>query len=233
LLLAELDRQRRKFRKKALRGIKSLDASRVRRLAGKIERDLSGQAAAGTDEAAIRRLLLRRLIGLYRTVILLRKDIDPANVETIHRVRIAFKKLRYTIEPVRELLAEFKPAAMRDMKSLQEALGSLQDTDVYLKWLDQWMRKQPEVVRPLALFRHCLLCQRPKHIRASIEWLDRLPADWQGGPLVFAPEPSARNRNGSASPSLAGTNTNPNLPARSEAPAPRPARRSPRKSRKR
>ncbi len=229
LFLAELDRQRRRFRKKALRGIKSLDASRARHLAGKMERDLSGEAVAGIDGTAIRRLLLRRLVGLYRKVILLRKDIDPGNVETIHRARIAFKKLRYTIEPVRELLSEFNAAAMRNMKSLQEALGSLQDTDVYLKWLDKWTRKQPQVARQIALFRHCLLCQRPQHIRTSIEWLDRLPADWQGGPLVFAPEPSSRNRNGFAGPAAQTKSDATPRPARSEA----PTRKSPRKARAR
>jgi hypothetical protein len=134
---------------------------------------------------------------LYRNVIALRKEIDPGNVETIHRLRVAFKKFRYTIEPLRGFMTEFPPESMRDIKSLQEALGSLQDTDVYLRWLDKLIRKQPEMVRPLAFFRHWLLCLRPQHIRSSIHWIDQLPSDWQGGPFQFTSEQgSKRERNG-------------------------------------
>jgi CHAD domain-containing protein len=196
LIRLELAKQRRRYRKKAVRGIKSLEVQRARDLSEKME-ELLYHERAMAEEAAIRQGLLKRLTGLYRTVIELRRDIDPGNVETIHRVRVAFKKFRYTIEPVRGLLKEFSSASMQDIKSLQEALGSLQDTDVYLRWLDKWIRKRPAMIRPLALFRHWLLCLRPHQIRESIDWLDRLPADWQGGPFLFASQGSKRSRNGS------------------------------------
>jgi len=184
-----------------------LELARTKELTRQMERDLSGAAVengkrnrrgiALRDDAALRRLFLKRLTGLYRKVIGLRKEIDPGNVETIHRLRVAFKKFRYTIEPLRGFMTEFPPEAMRDIKSLQEALGGLQDTDVYLRWLDKLIRHQPEMVRPLALFRHWLLCLRPQQIRASIHWIDQLPSYWQSGPFQFtSQEGSKRERNG-------------------------------------
>ncbi|HKX63086.1 MAG TPA: CHAD domain-containing protein [Verrucomicrobiae bacterium] len=207
LIRRELAKQRHRYRKKAMRGIKALELARTKELTRQMERDLGGTAVengrrdgrriALRDDAALRRLFLKRLTGLYRKVIGLRKEIDPGNVETIHRLRIAFKKFRYTVEPLRGFMTEFPPESMRDIKSLQEALGGLQDTDVYLRWLDKVIRHQPEMVRPLAFFRHWLLCLRPQQIRASIHWIDQLPAYWQGGPFQFTSgEGSKRERNG-------------------------------------
>jgi CHAD domain-containing protein len=214
LIRLELAKHRRRHRKKALRGIKSLEVERAKDLATKMEEYLCRDSPANGSEIAIRLGLVKRLTALYRAVIELRQDIDPGNVETIHRVRIAFKKFRYTLEPVRGLLKEFSFASMRDIKSMQEALGRLQDTDVYLQWLDKWIRKRPAMMRPLALFRHWLLCLRPRQIRESIDWLDRLPAHWQGGPFLFAPENPKGSRNGAAA-----------KPGRSGPRSPRPASR--------
>ena len=196
LIQLELARQRRRHRKKVMRGIKALEVDRAKELAAKMAQHLDRKESGSGDEAAIRRVLLKRLTALYRTVIGLRKDVDPGNVETIHRVRVAFKKFRYTVEPVRGILREFSSASMRDIKLLQEALGNLQDTDVYLRWLDRWIHKRPAMARPLALFRHWLLCLRPRQIREAIHWLDRLPAEWQGGPFLFAAMDPKRSRNG-------------------------------------
>jgi len=207
LIRSELAKQRHRYQKKAVRGIKALELARTKELTRQMERDLCGTAVengkqkrrgiALRDDAALRRLFLKRLTGLYRKVIGVRKEIDPGNVETIHRLRVAFKKFRYTVEPLRGFMTEFPPESMRDIKSLQEALGGLQDTDVYLRWLDKLIRHRPEMVRPLALFRHWLLCLRPQQIRASIHWIDQLPPHWQGGPFQFTSEEgSKRERNG-------------------------------------
>jgi CHAD domain-containing protein len=216
LVRAELASQRRRHRKKAMRGIEDLKVNRAKALVAKMGKDLQRARFADVDTAALRRILIKRLAELYRTVIKLRRDIDPADVETIHRVRIAFKKLRYTIEPVRGFLTEFPADSMRDIKSLQEALGSLQDTDVFLGWLDKWIRKQPEIVRPLALFRHWLLCLRPQQIRLAVEWIDRLPPEWHAGRFEFLSDPSKQARN-SASRTVANS-TNEATRARSSAP---------------
>jgi len=200
LIRSELSERRRHHRRKAIEGLDALSDARTRRLAGKIERWLRRYDNPVDDQRRIRRVLAVRLTAGYKKVIGLRATVDPGDVETIHRVRIAFKKFRYTIEPVRGLLTDFPAETMRDFKSLQDALGSLQDTDVFLQRLDKWIRKQPELARPLALFRHWLLCLRPQQIHTAIEWMDRLPAEWQGGSLHFMPGKPNASSNGAPRP---------------------------------
>ncbi len=49
-----------------------------------------------------------------------------------HRLRIAAKRLRYTLELFREFLPEQANDAIKDLKGLQDALGLLHDCDVLL-----------------------------------------------------------------------------------------------------
>jgi len=68
-------------------------------------------------------------------------------VEDAHRARIAAKRLRYVLEHAAGQVAAATPVIER-LKSLQDELGDLHDTQVFIAELDGAARKAPAVARP-------------------------------------------------------------------------------------
>jgi CHAD domain-containing protein len=68
----------------------------------------------------------------------LRKALDDAGVlfdsERLHQVRIALKRLRYALELAGELRVASTAAAVRDLKKVQDILGTLHDHDVLMEY---------------------------------------------------------------------------------------------------
>lgn len=55
---------------------------------------------------------------------------DPAEVEALHDMRIAAKRLRYVIEVTRDLFGPYANEARKRVKKLQDVLGEIHDCDV-------------------------------------------------------------------------------------------------------
>ncbi len=67
---------------------------------------------------------------------------DPAEDEDLHNMRIAAKRLRYTLEMFRPALTDDGPALIDTVKELQERIGAIHDADV----LDAIVRQRLAVV---------------------------------------------------------------------------------------
>lgn len=85
-----------------------------------------GDPVAAADDA------FARVIRRYR-------DVDPALPASIHRVRVAFKNFRYTIEIIHGLLPDFPRANLKAMDGYQTGLGRVQDAEVILQALDTFV----------------------------------------------------------------------------------------------
>jgi CHAD domain-containing protein len=81
----------------------------------------------------------------------LRKALDEAGVlfdsERLHQVRIALKRLRYAMELAGELRVAPTGAAVRDLKAVQDTLGTLHDHDVLMEYTAS-AAAQPGLTRP-------------------------------------------------------------------------------------
>lgn len=75
------------------------------------------------------------LDGAFRRVVILRRQIKRAEPATIHRMRVVFKRFRYTAEFLQPFLSYFTPERLARMKSFQGAAGDIQDTTVLLNRL--------------------------------------------------------------------------------------------------
>jgi CHAD domain-containing protein len=58
------------------------------------------------------------------------KVFDPGEVEALHDMRIAAKRLRYVLEVTGELFGPYADEARKRAKDLQELLGDIHDCDV-------------------------------------------------------------------------------------------------------
>ena len=73
----------------------------------------------------------------YRRVIVLRRQIRRDNPVTIHRMRVAFKRFRYTAELLQPFLPHFTPQRLERMKDFQAAAGNIQDVAVLLARIEK------------------------------------------------------------------------------------------------
>lgn len=91
---------------------------KVQTLAGELsEETLSLQMITAADES------FARVIQAYTAM-------DSENVASIHKLRIAFKRFRYTVEVVRPLLPNFPPENFERMHDYQSRMGDIQDMEV-------------------------------------------------------------------------------------------------------
>ena len=67
--------------------------------------------------------------GFTRAVALLRV-VTPGDVETIHRLRIAFKKFRYLVEVLQPALPFVTEELLKLMNTYQDRMGAIQDNEV-------------------------------------------------------------------------------------------------------
>jgi CHAD domain-containing protein len=79
-------------------------------------------------------------VRAYETIL------EGASIEQFHALRIEFKRLRYTLEYLREVLGEGADEVIEDVKKVQDHLGDLNDADVACAilndFLQRWERNQ-------------------------------------------------------------------------------------------
>jgi inorganic triphosphatase YgiF len=60
---------------------------------------------------------------------------DPFEVKALHDLRIAAKRLRYTLELFEDVLPEASKSAVKELEQIQDELGALHDSDVIIALL--------------------------------------------------------------------------------------------------
>jgi CHAD domain-containing protein len=81
-------------------------------------------------EQAARVALSGALAATFMRAVGLRKRIAPAEPESIHALRVAFKKFRYTVEVLAPLLPGFGKKEFKAMNAYQTQMGEIQDLEV-------------------------------------------------------------------------------------------------------
>ena len=74
---------------------------------------------------------------------------DPANVRELHDLRIAAKRLRYTLEVLGTVLGPAAGVVEDEARALQDLLGEVHDCDVLPRaWRPSWRNWPPRMRRP-------------------------------------------------------------------------------------
>ncbi len=90
---------------------------------------LNAQAPAGVNARTIARTRLEEMYSWEAYV-----D-NPYRVRELHNLRIAAKRLRYTLEIFQEVLPEAIASIIKEVEQIQEELGALHDSDVLIALL--------------------------------------------------------------------------------------------------
>ena len=87
---------------------------------------------------AVQRTLRLRWAEFLRT----RKGFKPSDAETLHRMRIALKKLRYTVEASLPVPGDSAKEDAERMHALQQLLGDSRDLELLHARLEKWASKR-------------------------------------------------------------------------------------------
>ena len=68
---------------------------------------------------------------------------DPQRSDELHDLRIASKRLRYTLEIFADVLPEESSSVIEEVTQIQEELGALHDSDVMVALLSLCLEQQP------------------------------------------------------------------------------------------
>src|SRR5438034_1443222 len=90
---------------------------------------LDPHAPTGKNARIIARVRLEEMYNWDRYV-----D-NPYNIRELHDLRIAAKRLRYTLEIFEEVLPEASKSIVKELAQIQDELGALHDSDVMIALL--------------------------------------------------------------------------------------------------
>lgn len=90
---------------------------------------LDPRAPTGKNARIIARVRLEEMYDWDRYI-----D-NPFNIRELHDLRIAAKRLRYTLEIFEEVLPETSKSIVKELEQIQDELGALHDSDVLIALL--------------------------------------------------------------------------------------------------
>ncbi len=99
---------------------------------------IEAQVSTSTNARKIARTRLEEMLmwGQYAH--------DPQRVNELHDLRIAAKRLRYTLEIFSDVLPEGTDAIIEEVTQIQEELGNLHDGDVMIALLNLCLQQQQQ-----------------------------------------------------------------------------------------
>jgi len=164
------------------RKIKTVRQLRLNRRLKRLEKALGPRAGAAARSPDVRQATAA-LHAAFRHVVLLRRRASPDDTETIHRLRVAFKRFRYMSELLQPVLPWLTRDRLKRMKAYQDLAGNVQDLEVLLARLA--LAAQEQELPPAAAdrLRDELLRQRRRAILAFLDKIDSL--------LEFRPGPAS------------------------------------------
>ena len=140
--------------------------------------------------APVRESLRAAMIGSAGTAfarcVQLLRAVDPDRTQTIHGLRLAFKRFRYRMEALAPLTGTIGPAELKRMNAYQVRMGDVQDAQVLVASFNEFVLERPPIRRgPLRAVQMELLRRRTAAVGEFLRGADELHTFWR--PLMPAP----------------------------------------------
>lgn len=145
-LLMHLELQRDALQPEVVAALDRLEQSRVlKKMASKLKRIASGLEARGATVQSPFALCRAQaqILAQLDELLNLQQSLDHAeDVQQHHALRIALKRLRYTMEACRPLYGPPFADILEAIKQLQTLLGELHDCDVWVQSLEDYLAEE-------------------------------------------------------------------------------------------
>lgn len=146
-LLLRLVQEREALQPEVIRALDRLEDSRVlermeERFSRRVERWGREEDTAARSHAVLSAAHGTVALRADELAVLAPALSDPARLAEHHALRIAAKRLRYTIEAFAPLFEDALHSEVKAIKALQEVLGDLHDCDVWINLLPLFLEKE-------------------------------------------------------------------------------------------
>lgn len=94
-----------------------------------------------------------------------RRRVDAADPETLHRLRIELKHLRYALEALADSPAASTKTELRRLRAVLDLLGEIQDADLFQRRLGEAAKERPRQAGALVVLVRWLQRRREARIR--------------------------------------------------------------------
>jgi CHAD domain-containing protein len=176
-----LDKRERHLLRLATKSIKSFKYSSFRKQMDAVRKTLLKQEQVAMWSP----LMLQAVDDAYAALLRRYQRIEPANMATLHRVRIAFKKFRYMVEIVHSLIPNLPEANFKYMHEYQGMMGDIQDKEILISTFEDFAEGDASY-NPEPVFRFYFQ-QRIEVINAFVEDMHQINTFWRPTPEALFP----------------------------------------------
>jgi len=170
-----LARQERRLRRRVRGKLRSLSPRKLDRRTDKL---LDGLVSALDPDAdtALGRGIHASLEDSWHRVLLRRARIDPKQTASIHRMRLAFKRFRYTAEIAASCFPQLRRERLKAMHAYQDRMGAIQDMETLLRSMMEFRRRSGRT--SILVVENEIRRRRERHIDDFMQAADEIRFFW-------------------------------------------------------
>ena len=151
----------------------------ARRLRRDIRRVLAGSGRGTATASAVRVAALRAARDGFSRLRKSRLAVSPAELDTIHRMRIDLKEFRYLMEALRPVAVGVGRSELESLHRLQTTMGDLHDLEVLSSTIARHVSKvQPETATQAAAVLQALEERHSALLTSFLEAVDPILDSW-------------------------------------------------------
>jgi CHAD domain-containing protein len=199
-----LERRERRLAKTAAAMVGRWKSRKIERWVDALNHELKNENYGPRAQAHLASLVLSATDKAFAEAVERQQAIDLADLRTVHRLRVAFKRFRYMVESLSPHLTGLSKQQLRALAYYQRKMGIIQDLEVLQHFVAGYLQEQPAAQRLLSPFGRYLQQRRARALRSFLRSADRLVAFWPPDKLVPAKpraakqEKAARVKSGSS-----------------------------------
>jgi CHAD domain-containing protein len=173
--------QERELLRATGRSVRTFDSAGLRAAIAEAEDALLRISINPALASATQAILAGELAAAFARVVRRRQMLNGTDPTTVHRMRVAFKRFRYSLEILSPLLPWMTADTRSRLNDYQTAMGKIQDTVVLLQGIADFEAKRPVTGRmALIEVREYLLRRRMELMNAFLAHADVLSTFWRG-----------------------------------------------------
>jgi CHAD domain-containing protein len=172
-----LENREHRLGKAVLNNVNRSKTKRLGKWTSALCRELSAKPAGARTQEQLASAVFQAAADAFGQVVERRQAIDPTDLETIHRTRVAFKKFRYMMESI-TVLSRVTKRQLRAMACYQRRMGTLQDLDVMQACIANFGQRHKRAKASLNPFGQELQRRRTRALRLFLKSVDKLFEFW-------------------------------------------------------
>jgi CHAD domain-containing protein len=186
-----LEREERRLTKSAAERVGGWKTRKLETWVDALRYELSIDARGSRARAQLAMVVLRATSKAFTEAVERRQAIDLADLRTVHRMRVAFKRFRYMVESLSPHLTGLSKRQLRALAVYQRKMGIIQDLEVLQHCVADYLKEEPAAENLMRPFRRYLQRRRSRALLSFLKTADRLFGFWPPARLVSTREPLA------------------------------------------